>query len=130
MKHLILVTILIFAIVLVFAQAEKPKNQTTCPISGEKIDKKVFIDYQGQRIYFCCDKCKAKFEKEPEKYFEKLEKEHVVLENVQTSCPTCEMKLEDKKIFTDYKGRRIYVCSDHCLKEFKKDPAKYLEKTK
>src|SRR3954453_24184266 len=27
-----------------------------------------FVDYHGRRIYFCCDKCVAKFARDPAKY--------------------------------------------------------------
>jgi len=47
-------------------------EQTTCPISGDKIDKNVFVEYKGKKVYFCCAQCKAAFEKEPEKYLAKL----------------------------------------------------------
>ena len=47
-------------------------EQTTCPISGDKIDKNVFAEYKGKKVYFCCAQCKAAFEKEPEKYLAKL----------------------------------------------------------
>jgi len=29
------------------------KPQTVCPVRGEKIDKNVYTDYQGQRVYLC-----------------------------------------------------------------------------
>lgn len=48
-------------------------EQTTCPImDGNKIDKNVFVEYQGKKVYFCCADCKAKFLAEPEKYLAKL----------------------------------------------------------
>ena len=31
-----------------------------------------FIDYQGKRIYFCCEKCMAKFQLAPAKYLANL----------------------------------------------------------
>ncbi len=34
--------------------AADPKPQTTCPVLAGKIDKNVYADYQGKRIYFCC----------------------------------------------------------------------------
>src|SRR5215831_10059000 len=27
-----------------------------------------FVDYQGKRIYFCCDKCIERFKREPAKF--------------------------------------------------------------
>jgi len=48
-------------------------EQTTCPVlDGNKIDKNVFVEYQGKKVYFCCPDCKAKFEAAPEKYISKL----------------------------------------------------------
>jgi YHS domain-containing protein len=47
-------------------------GQTTCPIMNLAIDKKVFVEYKGKKIYFCCPDCKPDFEKEPEKYIAKL----------------------------------------------------------
>jgi YHS domain-containing protein len=47
-------------------------EQTICPVTGNKIDKNVFIEYKGKKVYFCCKDCKAVFEKDPEKYIAKL----------------------------------------------------------
>jgi YHS domain-containing protein len=48
-------------------------EQTMCPImDGNKIDKNVFVEYKGKKVYFCCSSCKATFEKDPEKYIAKL----------------------------------------------------------
>lgn len=35
---------------------------------GGKIDKSVYADYKGKRIYFCCAGCPETFLKDPEKY--------------------------------------------------------------
>ena len=47
-------------------------EQTTCPIMGNAINKAIFIEYKGKKVYFCCPGCKEKFEAEPEKYIAKL----------------------------------------------------------
>jgi YHS domain-containing protein len=47
-------------------------EQTTCPVTGNKIDKNIFVEYKGKKVYFCCADCKAKFEADPEKYIAKL----------------------------------------------------------
>jgi YHS domain-containing protein len=47
--------------------------QTTCPVmDGNPIDKNVFTEYKGKKVYFCCPDCVAKFKAEPEKYAAKL----------------------------------------------------------
>ncbi len=49
------------------------KPQTTCPVMGGTIDKNVYLDYDGKRIYFCCPACLPEFQKDPAKYLKKLE---------------------------------------------------------
>jgi YHS domain-containing protein len=39
---------------------------------GNPIDKDVFVEYKGKKVYFCCPSCKGEFEKDPEKYISKL----------------------------------------------------------
>ena len=62
--------------------AADPKPQTTCPVLGGNVDKNVYADYQGKRIYFCCKGCDAEFKKNPDKYMKKLQEEGVTLEPV------------------------------------------------
>jgi YHS domain-containing protein len=52
-------------------------SQTKCPVLSGKINEKVFTDYQGKRIYFCCAACIDEFKKDPEKYLKKMEAEGV-----------------------------------------------------
>lgn len=60
--------------------AAEGKPQTTCPVLGGNINKQVYADYKGKRIYFCCQGCDAEFKKDPEKYMKKLEEQGVKLE--------------------------------------------------
>lgn len=53
-------------------QAAATVEQTTCPVMGGPINKDIFVEYKGKKVYFCCPDCKAKFEAEPEKYIAKL----------------------------------------------------------
>ena len=64
------------------AKKAEAKFQTTCPVSGEKINKAVHADHQGKRVYFCCADCVEPFRKDPDKYIQKLEGAGVVLERV------------------------------------------------
>jgi YHS domain-containing protein len=61
------------------AQA-KGQPQTVCPVLGNKIDKNVYTDYQGKRIYFCCAGCVEPFKKNPEKYLKQMEEQGVTPE--------------------------------------------------
>jgi YHS domain-containing protein len=44
-----------------------------CPVSGKPIDKAQVFVFKGQSVAFCCGNCKAKFEKEPQKFLAKVD---------------------------------------------------------
>jgi len=84
MKKWIAVTVLLlFALVsiagpaLAVEKSSKGTPQEYCPVMGGKIDKNVYADYEGKRVYFCCTSCKQEFMKNPEKYIKKLEDQGV-----------------------------------------------------
>jgi YHS domain-containing protein len=33
----------------------------TCPVSGEPIDKTKSVEFEGRKVYFCCDHCVEKY---------------------------------------------------------------------
>jgi YHS domain-containing protein len=47
-------------------------EQKTCPVMGAPINKELFVEYKGKKVYFCCSGCEDKFKAEPEKYIAKL----------------------------------------------------------
>ncbi len=52
---------------------EATSPQTECPVmTGNKIDPSIYTDYQGKRVFFCCNFCRQAFTKDPEKYLDKL----------------------------------------------------------
>lgn len=56
------------------------KVQTTCPVMGGPVDKKLFVDAEGKRIYLCCKGCIDPVKKDPKKYIAKLEAQGVTLD--------------------------------------------------
>lgn len=57
--------------------AREARNQPVndvCPVLDKPVDPAQFVDRDGERIGFCCKKCKAAFEKDPAKYLDKLER--------------------------------------------------------
>ncbi len=82
------ITGLALAVVLVAAamvsageKASECPRQTVCPVMGGEIDKDVFTDFEGKRVYFCCPMCIDKFKADPAKFLKKLTDEGVVLED-------------------------------------------------
>ncbi len=67
--------------------AQAPGPQTVCPILGGKIDRKLFVDCEGKRIYLCCPGCLPDVRQNPAKYVKQLEDAGVVLEQVPAAKP-------------------------------------------
>ncbi|MHC4843297.1 MAG: YHS domain-containing protein [Planctomycetota bacterium] len=47
-------------------------EQKVCPVMGAPINKALFVEYKGKKVYFCCAGCEKKFEENPEQYLAKL----------------------------------------------------------
>lgn len=112
----------------------KPYPLETCVVSGQKLggdmgEPSVFT-YQGQEIKLCCKGCEKEFKKNPAKYLAKIEEAAKKLKPYPLD--TCVVTGEkfggmgEPYVFV-YQGREIKLCCKGCLKEFKKDPAKYLK---
>ncbi|MHC4663940.1 MAG: YHS domain-containing protein [Planctomycetota bacterium] len=63
-------------------EAGASKAQATCPVMGGNVDKDLYADHEGKRVYFCCPGCEDTFGKDPEKYIKKLEDKGVEIEKV------------------------------------------------
>jgi YHS domain-containing protein len=108
------------------AESVEMKAQTHCPVMGGKINKEVYTDIQGQRVYHCCAGCSKPLRENPDKYFQKAAAEGVIFENIQSACPVSGKELEEKEVYTDFEGRRVYFCCAGCIAPFEKEPQKYL----
>jgi YHS domain-containing protein len=64
---------------LVFPGTSMAKEQTECPVMGGLINKNIYTDYQGNRVYFCCPPCRNTFARNPELYIKKLKEQGVTL---------------------------------------------------
>ncbi|AQT69482.1 Cation efflux system protein CusB precursor [Anaerohalosphaera lusitana] len=114
-------------------EVESDGEQIVCPVMGGKINKDIFVEYKGKKVYFCCAGCPEEFQKNPEKYLDKLpqfseedtEAEDSATE--QTICPVMGGKI-NKDIFVEYKGKKVYFCCAGCPEEFQKNPEKYIDK--
>lgn len=102
------------------------KPQEKCPIRGGKIDKKVYTDYKGQRIYYCCPGCDKTFLKSPEKYLTQMHKAGVAPAKLQSECPISGDPI-DIKIFAKTKAGNIYVCCKKCKSKVDASPDKYID---
>ena len=114
-KILALFLALTFAVALSGMAQQQAEETVTCPVSGKEIKKseaKATYEYEGKTYYFCCEKCKEAFIKNPEKYTqEKAEMKEVytcpmhpeVKSDKPGKCPKCGMQLEKKMMKMEHK---------------------------
>jgi YHS domain-containing protein len=104
------------------ALAHRPKVQTVCPVSGKPVDTEVFIEKNGQKVYFCCKGCIGKYEAHPETYAKTLANSYTY----QTRCPVMGGEIDPQAFVRVAGGRKIYFCCKGCEDKLFADPAKYL----
>ena len=72
------------------AKTAKIIPQTTCPVMGGAVNKKLYVDAQGKRIYVCCAGCINAVKKDPAKYIKELEAKGITLDKAPLAlCPKC-----------------------------------------
>jgi len=74
---------------------DSAKAQATCPVMGGKVDKNLFVDVKGYRIYVCCKGCVGTIKADPDKYLAKIKAKGETPEN--TPVAKDELKKENKE---------------------------------
>jgi len=109
-KILVLFLAFFFVLVLIGTAQEQAEETVVCPVCDHEFKKseaKVTYEHEGKTYYFCCEGCKEKFVKNPEKFLKKkAEMKEVytcpmhpeVKSDKLGKCPKCGMKLEKKMI--------------------------------
>jgi YHS domain-containing protein len=88
-----------------------------CPVKGKAADGSKSVEYTAT---FCCEKCVAKFEKDPAKYAKK------VAEAEEGKCAFSGKDVDAEATSTV----KIAVCCGGCEKKVTAEPEKYLGKIK
>ena len=75
----------------VFAADERAQSGTVnvgnkmCPVSGDPVSGKDFVEYQGKRYGLCCPMCEKPFLANPEKYLAALAEKEKTASEKKTS---------------------------------------------
>jgi hypothetical protein len=59
---------------------EQSGAQSLCPVMNLKINKDLYVDVEGKRIYVCCAHCIDKIKSDPAEYIDKMTQQGVTLE--------------------------------------------------
>ena len=112
------------AVIRAFDGDGKAVTNKKCPVMQTDVSEKQRIEYKGQYVYFCCENCKATFEKDPEKYIANLSKEDQEAIQPNKICPMTKEPITDQSRFIEYEGRKVYFCCEGCSEAFKEQMAK------
>ncbi|MBZ9731916.1 heavy metal translocating P-type ATPase [Mesorhizobium sp. CA18] len=88
------------------------------PVCGMTVDPaagKPTAEHGGRTFHFCSERCRTKFQAEPEGY-------------LTATDPVCGMSVDRAcaKHFVRHEGQGFYFCSPGCKAKFEAEPAKYL----
>ncbi len=132
-------TVLVAGFSLLVFGAEEPKGDAyplaTCIVSGKRLGEMgdaVIYDHSGREIRFCCKGCVKKFEGNAAEYLEKIDAAIIKDQLPRYPLETCVVSGEKlggdmgEPINHVYKNRLIRFCCKGCVKEFAKDPGKFL----
>ncbi len=108
-----------------------------CIVSGEKLGEMgdpVTKVYDGREVKFCCNMCPEKFEKDQAKFMKKFDDAIIAKQKPGYPLETCIVSGEafggemGDPIDFVYDNQYFKLCCKGCIKDIKKEPAKYLEK--
>jgi len=102
----------------VIRAAEKSADaDLKCPVSGEPAAKDHAVDFEGGKVYFCCDNCPKSFEKNTAKFAAKAHHQMVMTgQLVETKCPFTGKPLNAEKT-VDVDGVKVAFCCANCQKK-------------
>jgi len=96
--------------------ADEPSDKSAlkCPISGGAVSQDASADYQGGKVYFCCNGCAGKFAKAPDKYATKANYQLVASgQFVQKGCPFSGGAVNPSTLLT-LDGVSVGFCCNGC----------------
>lgn len=112
-----------------------PYVLSTDPISGAPLgDKPIIYQHEGRELRFTDQKSLDTFKADPAKYLPKVDELMVKQQTPFYPMNTCMVSGDKlggemgKAVDVIYKNRLVQFCCKDCVKDFQKDPAKYIAK--
>jgi YHS domain-containing protein len=118
MKTDLLALAAIFCVALAVAEtspaADSAGVDLKCPVSGQPADKSHAADFNGGKVYFCCDNCPKAFAKDSAKHAAKANLQLVQTGQLkQVACPFSGQPT-DPETAIDVGGVKVAFCCNNC----------------
>jgi hypothetical protein len=99
---------------------EKKAPAIVCPISGKPINKDAAVDFEGAKVYMCCENCPGAFKRDTAKYAAKAHLQMVQTEQLkQVACPFSGHDMDPTKVI-EVEGVKVAFCCENCEAKAKK----------
>ena len=101
-------------------------GNTICPVCDNKIDKTLFAEKNGERIYVCQKAGIAKVEADWDGHYAKAYPAAKVKDVKNVKCPMMPRKRGKARFAVTFQGHKLLLCCKKCKRNFKKQPRKWL----
>ncbi len=99
-----------------WAEDKPAESMGKCPVSGHPGSKDHAADFEGGKIYFCCDNCPKAYAANPQKFTAKAHLQQVETGQLkQVACPFTGKPVDEKQTI-DVDGVKVGVCCGNCKK--------------
>jgi YHS domain-containing protein len=78
-KYFLILGLVLALCLLILPGVSLAKEQTKCPVMGGLVNKNLYVDHQGSRVYFCCPPCLNTFRKNPDFYVKQMKDQGITL---------------------------------------------------
>jgi YHS domain-containing protein len=96
------------------AEDKAPGKDVKCPVSGKAINPASFVEFNGGKVYFCCDGCPDAFKKDTAKYAAKANLQLVQTDQLEeVACPLTGKPLNPEAT-VDINGVKVAFCCNGC----------------
>jgi hypothetical protein len=97
-----------------------------CGMQLERDSAPARIEYRGQKLYFCSDRCRERFQRNPDR-FGKVRSLPMAPPPPQALDPVCGMTVDPGQAAAQIErgGQQLYFCSDQCRDRYVRDPQRY-----
>ncbi len=89
----------------------------TCPVSNEEVDPEMSREYRDGKVYFCCEKCVAAFEKDAAPFAEKANAQLVATKQYQQKACPISGRPTKAGVTVSVDGQQVGVCCPNCQKK-------------
>jgi hypothetical protein len=96
------------------ADDKEISKDVKCPVSGKAINPASFVEFNGGKVYLCCDGCPAAFKKDSAKFAAKAN--HQLAQTgqiVEIACPLSGKPL-NAETGLDIAGVKVTFCCNNC----------------